>query len=93
LDSHIVLQQVRYLRLKTQLKEIEDEISEKFSTIIAAGEDVEVNPNDGSFFMKFDDWYDRFTSLFVAIKFPTTWIGMRTKGTWNGESGSGLKRI
>ena len=64
--------------------EINEEITKYFKV---DHEDIEVNFMDGSFFMPFDAWLERFTSLFVAINFPESWTGKRTQGFWSGESG------
>jgi hypothetical protein len=50
-------------------------------------ERVEQNFNDGTFFMPFTEWYNKFTSIFVAIKFPESWCGKRTQGKWSGDQG------
>lgn len=81
--------------------EIQDELTKykkQFNIAEPADDEEELgNFNDGAFFMPFDDWYDRFTSLFVAINFPDgtqeallgteKWTGKRAKGTWSGEAG------
>ena len=64
-----------------------DEINKELEKFRTAHEDIEVNFMDGTFFMPFDDWIERFTSLFVAINFPPSWTGKRTSGFWTGESG------
>ena len=28
---------------------------------------------------RLEDWYDQFTSLFIAVNFPDDWIGKRTQ--------------
>jgi len=43
--------------------------------------------NDGTFFMKFDDWRVNYTNIFVAMNFPKDWQGQIVKGSWDGESG------
>ena len=50
-------------------------------------EHVEVNFNDGTFFMSFQDWLKYFTSLFIAVNFPHTWCGKRTQGQWSSDQG------
>ncbi len=65
--------------------EIQKELEKYFKK--SEHEDVEINFMDGSFFMPFDDWLNRFTSLFVAVNFPLTWTGKRTQGYWSGENG------
>ena len=48
---------------------------------------LEVNFQDGTFFMSFADWRERFTSLFMAATFPNTWIRKRITGQWEGDIG------
>jgi calpain len=55
-------------------------ISDKFKV------DVE-DSDDGIFFITLEDWMKKFTNLFIAIKFPSDWNGVRCMGTWNGNSG------
>ena len=50
-------------------------------------EEVEVRGNDGTFFMAFEDWVERFTSLFVAVNFPESWHGSMAIGKWTGDCG------
>ena len=54
----------------------------------------EVDTNDGTFFISFEDWRKRFTSLFLAMKFPDgsdpnekAWFGKRYQGFWTAENG------
>lgn len=37
--------------------------------------------------MTFDDWVQRFTSLFVAVNFPEDWSGSMVIGKWTGDQG------
>lgn len=66
-------------------------------------EDIVVDFHDGTFFMPFKVWRERFSTLNVAVRFPdgtdpravatTTsstperWVGKRTQGKWSGEVG------
>jgi hypothetical protein len=34
-------------------------------------ENIDVDSNDGTFFIPFKDWFKRFTSIFIAINFPS----------------------
>lgn len=65
----------------------EAEIDRVFNQSVRRTEQVEVDFNDGTFFMTFADWMKHFTSLFVALNFPPSWTGKRTQGEWKGESG------
>ena len=61
------------------------EISAVFS--INEAEQTEINKMDGTFFMSFDDWFDNFTHVFVAIDFPDEWEGQRLSASWDPELG------
>lgn len=37
--------------------------------------------------MPFREWFDRFTSLFSAVNFPSSWKGQRCRGSWTGDVG------
>ncbi|KAJ1399835.1 hypothetical protein B484DRAFT_245813 [Ochromonadaceae sp. CCMP2298] len=50
-------------------------------------ERAEINFMDGTFFMAFEDWLHHFTSLFVAVNFPSSWTGKRTQGQWSSDKG------
>lgn len=42
---------------------------------------------DGTFFMSYDDWFEHFSHIFVAIDFPSNWIGNRASATWDPQLG------
>uniref|UniRef100_K3WI10 Uncharacterized protein n=1 Tax=Globisporangium ultimum (strain ATCC 200006 / CBS 805.95 / DAOM BR144) TaxID=431595 RepID=K3WI10_GLOUD len=54
---------------------------------IAQEEVVDVNTNDGTFFMSYDAWMQYFTHFFAGIgqylHFPDEWHGKRVEGCWN----------
>ncbi|TMW55975.1 hypothetical protein Poli38472_008623 [Pythium oligandrum] len=50
---------------------------------IAQDEVIEMNANDGTFFMSFDAWMQFFTHFFAGIDFPDSWQGRRVEGCWN----------
>jgi hypothetical protein len=63
------------------------EIDRVFHASDRAQERVTANFTDGTFFMRFEDFMQHFTSLFVAVNFPSTWSGKRTQGQWSGDQG------
>jgi hypothetical protein len=65
----------------------DDIIMKVFKDEAKPGEVIEQNFNDGTFFIPFDEWRTRFTSLFVAVNFPKSWTGKRSQGVWTGEVG------
>ncbi|KAF0716505.1 Aste57867_2814 [Aphanomyces stellatus] len=50
---------------------------------------TEVNQNDGTFFMTFDDWRNRYTHFFAGIDFADEWNGLRVQGKWDETSNGG----
>ncbi|KAL8024927.1 putative WW domain, parvalbumin, EF-hand domain pair, peptidase C2, calpain family [Plasmopara halstedii] len=50
---------------------------------IAQEEEIEINANDGTFFMSFEAWMQSFTHFFAGIDFPDSWHGRRSEGCWN----------
>ncbi|OQS03518.1 cysteine protease family C02 [Thraustotheca clavata] len=53
-------------------------------------EDItEINQNDGTFFMTFDDWIARYTHFFAGIDFADEWCGFRVEGKWDEASCGG----
>lgn len=42
---------------------------------------------DGTFFMPFKEWVQRFNHLLVAVNVPKSWTTKKLTGVWNGESG------
>ncbi|OQR95149.1 cysteine protease family C02 [Achlya hypogyna] len=53
-------------------------------------EDVaEINQSDGTFFMTYHDWSERFTHFFAGIDFADEWCGLRVQGKWDEVSCGG----
>ncbi|KAH9111732.1 hypothetical protein LEN26_006865 [Aphanomyces euteiches] len=50
---------------------------------------TEVNNNDGTFFMTYDDWRTRYTHFFAGIDFADEWSGQRIDGKWDEVSNGG----
>lgn len=50
---------------------------------ISQEEVIEINANDGTFFMSYDAWMEYFTHFFAGIDFPDEWQGRRVEGSWN----------
>ncbi|RHZ18917.1 hypothetical protein DYB37_003210 [Aphanomyces astaci] len=50
---------------------------------------TDVNQNDGTFFMSFDDWKARYTHFFAGIDFADEWCGLRVEGKWDETSNGG----
>lgn len=68
-------------------EQYESQINTVFHEKQRLQERVGIDNNDGTFFMRYDDWFNKFTSVFAAIKFPFHWTGKRIQGKWSGEQG------
>eukprot|EP01035_Chromulina_nebulosa_P022786 gene22786-29502_t len=75
--------------------QINQKIAEKFA-IEDSHETHEVDPNDGTFFISFQDWLKHFTSIFIAMKPPEPeperntlpqWTSKRFESQWSAECG------
>jgi hypothetical protein len=67
--------------------ENDSEIARVFDSQVKKVEKSTIDHADGTFFMPYDDWLQHYTSLFIAINFPSPWIGRRVGGIWSGEQG------
>ena len=50
----------------------------------------ELDADDGTFFMHYDDWKDQFSTLFLNIDFPEDWTGVRFKSKWTKSNSGGI---
>ena len=79
---------------ETQLgRIINEKIKSKFE-VAGTRETVEVDFNDGTFFIPFEEWLKYYTSLFIAMKppnpppdVPQRWMTKRYEGQWSAETG------
>ena len=53
-------------------------------------EQFDLDADDGTFLMLYDDWRDNFSTLFLNIDFPEDWTGVRFKSEWNKSNSAGL---
>ena len=53
-------------------------------------EKFELDADDGTFFMEYDEWKDIFSTLFLNVDFPDSWTGVRFKSAWTKENSGGL---
>ena len=73
------------------------EMLTKYESVIKAyisslppDEQFEVNADDGTFFMHYDDWIDSMSTLFINIDFPDAWCGVRFSSRWTAINSGGL---
>ena len=53
-------------------------------------EQFDMDADDGTFFISFEDWTDHFTTLFLNNDFPDHWTGVRFKSAWTKANSGGL---
>ena len=53
-------------------------------------EQFELDSDDGTFLMHYNDWKNNFSTLFLNIDFPEHWIGVRFKSEWTPSNSGGL---
>ena len=53
-------------------------------------EQFELDADDGTFFMSFEDWRDHFSTLFLNNDFPDHWTGVRFKSAWSKTNSGGI---
>ena len=53
-------------------------------------EQFDMDADDGTFFISFEDWIDNFTTLFLNNDFPDHWTGVRFKSAWTRSNSGGL---
>jgi hypothetical protein len=72
-----------------EMEDHRDSIDEYIQTL-DVDERFDLGADDGTFFMRFADWRDNFSSLFVNIDFPDRWTGVRFKTAWTKAACGGL---
>jgi hypothetical protein len=45
---------------------------------------------DGTFIMRYEDWYNVYNTLYVTVDFLPSWSGIRFSGEWNSNCSGGL---
>lgn len=50
-------------------------------------EHFDLDADDGTFLMHYDDWKEIFSTLFLNNDFPEDWTGVRFKSKWDANCG------
>ena len=50
----------------------------------------DLDADDGTFIMSYEDWRENFSTLFLNIDFPEDWTGVRFKSAWTVNNSGGL---
>jgi hypothetical protein len=57
---------------------------------LAPDEKFDIDADDGTFFMSYEDWRDHFSTLFLNNDFPEDWTGVRFKSAWTKNNSGGI---
>jgi len=63
----------------TEMKKFGPIIQKTYIDKLPPDEQFELDADDGTFFMIYDDWRDQFSTLFLNLDFPEDWTGVRFK--------------
>jgi len=63
---------------------------EEYVQSLPPDEQFDLDADDGTFFIPFDEWKDNFSTLFINIDFPDEWTGIRFKSAWTKSNSGGL---
>jgi len=66
------------------------ELIKTYINSLPPDEQFELDADDGTFLMHYDDWKDSFSSLFLNNDFPEDWTGVRFKSAWTPTNSGGL---
>ena len=53
-------------------------------------EQFDLDEDDGTFFIPYEEWKDIFSALFLNLDFPDHWTGVRFKSAWTKSNSGGL---
>jgi len=57
---------------------------------LSPDEQFDLDADDGTFLMSYEDWRDNFSTLFLNLDFPEDWTGVRFKSAWTLNNSGGL---
>jgi len=66
------------------------QILEKYIKSLPPDEQYDLDADDGTFLMSYEDWRDSFSSLFINNDFPEDWTGVRFKSAWTPQNSGGI---
>lgn len=76
-----------------EIKKYGELIKATYINKLAPDEQFELDADDGTFLMHYDDWKDNFSTLFLNIDFPEDWTGVRFKSKWTKSNSGGLPTL
>lgn len=73
-----------------EMKQYGAAIKSQYIDKLPPDEQFELDADDGTFLMLFEDWRDNFSTLFLNLDFPEDWTGVRFKSKWTKSNAAGL---
>jgi len=73
-----------------EMKKYGKVIEDKYIQTLPPDEQFNLEEDDGTFLMHYDDWKDNFSTLFLNLDFPEDWTGVRFKSKWTKSNSGGL---
>jgi len=65
-------------------------VFEQYIQTLPPDEQFDLDADDGTFMMCYDDWKDQFSTLFLNIDFPEDWTGVRFQSKWTKSNSGGI---
>jgi len=75
-----------------EMKKYKKDIQEQYINKLEPEEQFDIDADDGTFLMHYDDWKDTFSNLFINNDFPDEWTGVRFKSAWTSSNAMGLPK-
>ena len=65
-------------------------VFETYIESLPPDEQFDLDADDGTFMMCYDEWKDIFSTLFLNLDFPEDWTGVRFKSKWTKSNSGGI---
>jgi len=66
------------------------QVLEAYIQSLPPDEQYELDADDGTFLIGYEDWRDNFSTLFLNNDFPEDWTGVRFKSAWTRSNSGGI---
>jgi len=73
-----------------EMKKYGKVIIDSYIKTLPPDEQFELEADDGTFLIHYEDWRDNFSTLFLNIDFPEDWTGVRFASKWTKSNSGGL---
>jgi len=68
-------------------------VIERYIHSLPPDEQFDLDADDGTFLMHYDDWKDHMSTLFLNCDFPEDWTGVRFQSKWTKSNSGGLPNV